>query len=71
MKRIRFKRNYHEVFWGANYSRLLDIKRKVDPHDVFFWCRACVWNEGWQEVGDLLCQGRGLFEPFVKVEDFW
>ncbi|KAE9363304.1 hypothetical protein N431DRAFT_433426 [Stipitochalara longipes BDJ] len=50
-----FQKNYHEAFWGANYQRLLSIKREVDPHDVF-WCRACVGNEGWQEVGDQLCQ---------------
>jgi len=50
-----FQENYHEVFWGANYPRLLDIKKKVDLHDVL-WCRACVGNEGWQEVGDRLCQ---------------
>jgi hypothetical protein len=49
------QKNYHEVFWGANYPRLLSIKKVVDPHDVF-WCRACVGNEGWQEVGDQLCQ---------------
>lgn len=50
-----FQKNYHEVFWGVNYPRLLAIKKKVDPCDVF-WCRACVGNEGWQEVGDRLCR---------------
>jgi hypothetical protein len=50
-----FQEGYHEVFWGANYPRLLDIKKKVDPKDIF-WCRVCVGNEGWQEVGDQLCQ---------------
>ena len=50
-----FQEGYHEVFWGANYPRLLDIKRRCDPTDVF-WCRACVGNERWEEVGDLLCQ---------------
>jgi FAD/FMN-containing dehydrogenase len=50
-----FEPNYHEVFWGANYPRLQTIKKMVDPHNVF-WCRACVGNEGWQEVGDQLCQ---------------
>ncbi|KAN0104180.1 FAD-binding domain containing protein [Hyaloscypha variabilis] len=50
-----FQENYHEVFWGANYPRLLAIKKGVDPCDVF-WCRACVGNEGWQEVGDQLCR---------------
>jgi FAD binding domain/Berberine and berberine like len=50
-----FQKDYHKVFWGANYPRLLSIKKKVDPHDVF-WCRACVGNEGWQEVEDQLCR---------------
>ena len=50
-----FEANYHEVFWGANYQRLLAIKREVDPNDVL-WCRACVGNERWEEVGDQLCQ---------------
>lgn len=50
-----FEENYHEIFWGANYPRLVSIKKAVDPEDVF-WCRACVGNEGWQEVGDQLCQ---------------
>lgn len=50
-----FQANYHEVFWGENYPRLLAIKRAIDPDDVF-WCRACVGNERWQEVGNELCQ---------------
>jgi hypothetical protein len=50
-----FQASYHEVFWGTNYPRLLAIKKKVDPDDVF-WCRACVGNEGWEELGGLLCQ---------------
>jgi hypothetical protein len=50
-----FQPNYHEVFWGENYPQLLAIKRAVDPEDVF-WCRVCVGNERWQEVGNELCQ---------------
>lgn len=50
-----FQANYHEVFWGENYPRLLAIKRAIDPDDVF-WCRFCVGNERWQEVGNGLCQ---------------
>jgi len=26
-----FQANYHEVFWGENYPRLLAIKREIDP----------------------------------------
>ncbi|CZR58382.1 related to isoamyl alcohol oxidase [Phialocephala subalpina] len=50
-----FQENYHEVFWGENYPRLLAIKRGIDPNDTF-WCRVCVGNERWQEVGIKLCQ---------------
>ena len=50
-----FQVNYHEVFWGENYPRLLAIKRAIDPNDVF-WCRFCVGNERWQEIGNELCR---------------
>jgi hypothetical protein len=47
--------NFQQAFWGDNYARLLEIKRKVDPNDAF-WCTPCVGNERWEEVGDLLCK---------------
>jgi len=47
--------NFQQAFWGDNYARLLEIKREVDPGDVF-WCAPCVGNERWEEVGDLLCR---------------
>jgi len=50
-----FEANYHDIYWGDNYPRLLDIKRHIDPTDVF-WCRVCVGNERWQEVNGQLCQ---------------
>jgi hypothetical protein len=55
--------NMHEPdwqtsFWGSNYPILLQIKKEVDPDDVF-WCNPCVGNEGWEEVGDSLCQVGG------------
>jgi FAD/FMN-containing dehydrogenase len=36
-----FQPKYHEISWGANYPRLLAIKRAVDPEDMFS-CRICV-----------------------------
>ena len=50
-----YEPNFQQVFWGDNYPRLLDIKRLVDPGDVF-WCTPCVGNERWEEVGNLLCR---------------
>ncbi|KAJ4298635.1 hypothetical protein N0V88_003666 [Collariella sp. IMI 366227] len=49
--------NWQHEFWGANYKRLLRIKRAVDPDDVF-WCNPCVGNERWEQVGDRLCRVR-------------
>ncbi|KIW01005.1 uncharacterized protein PV09_07522 [Verruconis gallopava] len=41
-----YEPNYQNAFWGSNYPRLLSIKRKLDPTDVF-WCEACVGSERW------------------------
>ena len=38
--------HFQQVYWGSNYKRLLKIKRRVDPWDVF-WCHPCVGNERW------------------------
>jgi Berberine and berberine like len=36
--------NFQTSFWGDNYSRLLKIKRAVDPKNVF-WVRTGVGSE--------------------------
>lgn len=41
---------WREVFWGSNYPRLLSIKRKWDPKDVFM-CKPCVGSERWNAEG--------------------
>ncbi|KAF2402391.1 FAD-binding domain-containing protein [Trichodelitschia bisporula] len=41
--------NWQHKFYGSNYPTLLEIKRRVDPDDVF-WCRTCVGSEGWEET---------------------
>jgi hypothetical protein len=46
----------HETFWGDNYERLLEIKREIDPDDVF-WCTPCVGNDRWeQKENGMLCK---------------
>jgi FAD/FMN-containing dehydrogenase len=30
-----FEPDWQDSFWGANYPRLLEIKRRYDPHNVF------------------------------------
>ncbi len=39
-----FEPNWQQSFWGPNYSKLLDIKRKYDP-DNFFTCHHCIGSE--------------------------
>ncbi|KAI0197518.1 FAD-binding domain-containing protein [Astrocystis sublimbata] len=46
--------NWTKSFWGDNYKRLLQIKRTVDPEDVF-WCDPCVGNDRWETRGYQLC----------------
>ncbi|KXX76634.1 6-hydroxy-D-nicotine oxidase [Madurella mycetomatis] len=42
--------DFGEAFFGTNYGRLLQIKRRVDPSDVF-WAPTAVGSETW-EVAD-------------------
>jgi FAD/FMN-containing dehydrogenase len=47
--------DWQRAFWGDNYDRLLKIKRRIDPDDVF-WCRNCVGNDRWTpQVDGGLC----------------
>ena len=41
---------FGESFFGKNYARLLQIKRQVDPHDVF-WAPTAVGSERWKVQG--------------------
>ncbi|KAK5654328.1 hypothetical protein OQA88_7506 [Cercophora sp. LCS_1] len=45
----KYEENWQQTFWGSNYAKLLELKRKVDPDDVF-WCQPCVGSERWKEV---------------------
>jgi len=38
--------SYQQALWGDHYDRLLQIKRQIDPHGVF-WCQVCVGGGDW------------------------
>ncbi|MGH9885359.1 MAG: BBE domain-containing protein, partial [bacterium] len=40
-----FEPSWQTEFWGDNYPRLLAIKRKYDPNNLFV-CHHCVGSEG-------------------------
>jgi len=45
-----FEPDWQGSFWGSNYSRLAEVKRQVDPDDLFFVHHG-VGSEGWSEDG--------------------
>jgi len=45
-----FQVNWQRAFWGTNYPRLLEIKGKYDPRDLFFVHHG-VGSEDWSEDG--------------------
>lgn len=45
-----FETGWQHAYWGANYPRLLSIKRAYDPEGVFF-VRHGVGTEGWSDDG--------------------
>lgn len=47
--------DWQHTFWGDNYERLLEIKKKYDLWDVL-WCHPCVGSEGWEVVDNVLCR---------------
>lgn len=42
----RTEKDFQQSFYGTNYPRLLEIKKKYDPDDVF-WAVTAVGSEGW------------------------
>ncbi|KAI7912246.1 FAD binding domain-containing protein [Pyricularia oryzae] len=50
--------DWQHEFWGSNYDRLREIKKKRDPETVF-WCHPCVGNEEWEVRDGRLCQVDG------------
>lgn len=45
-----FKQEWQQSFWGVNYPRLARIKRKYDPHGLFF-AHHGVGSEKWSDDG--------------------
>ncbi len=45
-----FEPDWQRSFWGANYERLLEIKRRYDPEGLFT-CHHCVGSEAWTDDG--------------------
>ncbi len=51
-----YQPNWQETFYGVNYPRLLAIKDKYDPNDIFYATTA-VGSDGWEaEIGGRLCK---------------
>lgn len=47
--------DFQEVFYGSNYDKLKEIKKKHDPHH-FFYGPTAVGSEHWQiEADGRLC----------------
>ena len=45
----RMEPDFQQAFYGAFYPRLLALKRKLDPNDVF-WAATAVGSERWKVV---------------------
>ncbi|MBB5503810.1 BBE domain-containing protein [Paraburkholderia atlantica] len=45
-----FQQDWQAAYWGANYARLLSIKKRYDPHGLFL-VRHDVGSEDWSDDG--------------------
>lgn len=45
------QQNFQHVFYGDHYERLLQIKRKYDPYDLFY-AKTGVGSESWEQQSD-------------------
>jgi len=49
--------NWQEAYWGSNYPRLLELKKKWDPNGVLY-ARTTPGTEEWESIewGSKLCK---------------
>jgi hypothetical protein len=45
-----FEKRWQQAYWGSNYARLVEIKKKYDPDGLFFVHNG-VGSEGWSADG--------------------
>ena len=45
-----FEKDWQQAYWGGNYARLMEIKKKYDP-DGLFIVHNGVGSEGWSRDG--------------------
>jgi len=73
--------DWQKSFWGKNYKKLAEMKRRLDPGNVL-WCQRCVGSDRLEERGDgTLCRvkehegrtedGKGGMILEGKTEERW
>jgi FAD/FMN-containing dehydrogenase len=59
---------WKDVYWGSNYPRLLEIKKKWDPKNVF-WCSPCIGADYFTYDDERICpSGNMEFGTHEKPE---
>jgi len=53
---------WRNAFWGSNYDRLSQIKKKYDPHHLL-WVTPGVDADFWAVKGQRLCKATPVAEP--------
>jgi hypothetical protein len=59
--------NWKEAFWGSNYKRLSDIKKKYDPSHLF-WVTPGINADAWTVTDGRLCRSTQTGQRTVSGE---